>query len=118
MHKGSTEGIKGRGDFSSSDDERGDRYEAGKRKQKTKKKHIQGRKFVIHPNDLGATESQLSNARKGNTTTILLDDSKTEREIREELVEKLPQLVGKSWDFLMVLLQVIKMPTTQKCLLC
>lgn len=112
MHKGSTEGIKGGGDFSSSDDERGGRYKDEKRKRRNKKKHIPGRKFVIHHNDLGATRSELCTAHKGNSTTIALDDSKTEREIRVELVEKLPQLVGKRWDFLMILLQVIKMPIT------
>ena len=112
MHKGSTEGIKGGGDFSSSDDERGGRYKDEKRKRRTKKKHIPGRKFVIHHNNLGATRSELCTAHKGNSTTIPLDDSKTEREIRVELVEKLPQLVGKRWDFLMILLQVIKMPIT------
>lgn len=112
MHKRSTEGIKDRSDFSSTDDERGGRYKAGKRKRRTKKKLIQSRKFVIHPNDLGATKSELCTARKGNSTTIALDDSKTERDIREELVEKLPQLLGKRWDFIMILLRVIKMPIT------
>lgn len=100
MHKGSTEGIKGGGDFSSSDDERGGRYKDEKRKRRTKKKHIPGRKFVIHHNNLGATRSELCTAHKGNSTTIPLDDSKTERDIREELVEKLPQLVGKRFKFL------------------
>ena len=112
MHKGSTEGIKGRGGFSSADDERGDCYKERRTQRRTKKKHIKDQKFVIHPNDLGATQSELCTARKGNSTTIALDDSKTEREIREQLVEKLPQLVGKRWDFLVILPQVIKMPIT------
>lgn len=65
-----------------------------KRKQRApKKKHIKDQKFVIHPDDLCATFSQLCTARK-HSTTIALDDCKSEGDIRVTLMEKLPQLNG------------------------
>ena len=60
-----------------------------------RKKFIKEQRFVIHPNNLCATLSELHEARKRNSTTIPLDDNKREIEIRTCLVEKLPQLKEK-----------------------
>lgn len=65
-----------------------------KRKRRApKKKHIKDQKFVIHPVDLYATLSELHRARK-HSTTIALDDCKSEEDIRVTLMENLPQLRG------------------------
>ena len=80
----------------SEDEGRG--VELGKRKRKPRnKKHIQEKRFVIHPDSLRATRSELYQAQRDITgcTTIPIDDSKSEREIRAILVEKLPKLQGK-----------------------
>ena len=73
--------------------------EMGKRKRKKqKKKHIQEKRFVIHPENLcGTTRSELYQAQTNinGCTTIPIDDSKSEREIRDILVAKLPKLEGK-----------------------
>lgn len=67
----------------------------GKRKRRApKKKHIKEQKFVILPDDLCATLSELHMTRKHQSTTIALDDCKSEGEIRVTLLEKLPQLRG------------------------
>ena len=73
--------------------------ELGKRKRKPRiKKHIQEKRFVIHPDNLcGTTRSELYQAQTNinGCTTIPIDDSKSEREIRDILVAKLPKLEGK-----------------------
>lgn len=73
--------------------------EMGKRKRKPRiKKHIQEKRFVIHPENLcGTTRSELYQAQTNinGCTTIPIDDSKSEREIRDILVAKLPKLEGK-----------------------
>lgn len=93
---------RGRGGASSyqstgSEDE-GREVELGKRKRKPRnKKHIQEKRFVIHPGNLCTTRSELCQAQRdiNGCTTIPIHDSKSEREIRETLVEKLPKLRGK-----------------------
>ena len=93
---------KKRGDSASnqssgSGDEAGG-LELGKRKRSSRtKKHIWEQRFVIHPDDLRATLSQLSLAQRSTTdcTTIPIYDGKSEREVRESLVEKLPKLEGQ-----------------------
>lgn len=72
--------------------------ELGKRKRKPRnKKHIQEKRFVIHPDSLCATRSELYQAQTNinGCTTIPIENSKSEREIREYLVAKLPKLEGK-----------------------
>jgi len=81
----------------SEDEGRG--VELGKRKRKPRnKKHIQEKRFVIHPDNLcGTTRSELYQAQTNvnGCTTIPIDDSKSEREMRDILVAKLPKLEGK-----------------------
>jgi len=81
----------------SEDEGRG--VELGKRKRKPRnKKHIQEKRFVIHPDSLrGTTRSELYQAQTNidGCTTIPIDDTKPEREIRDILVAKLPKLEGK-----------------------
>lgn len=81
----------------SEDEERG--VELGKRKRKPRiKKHIQEKRFVIHPDNLcGTTRSELYQAQTNinGCTTILIDDSKSEREIRDILEANLQKLAGK-----------------------
>ena len=92
---------RGRGQCAAStgseDEERG--VELGKRKRKPRiKKHIQEKRFVIHPDNLcGTTRSELCQAQRdiNSCTTIPIDDSKSEKEIRDILVAKLPKLEGK-----------------------
>jgi len=83
---------------STGSEDEGREVELGKRKRKPRnKKHIQEQRFVIHPDSLYATRSELYQAQTDITccTTIPIDDSKSEREIREILVAKLPKLHGK-----------------------
>ena len=81
----------------SEDEARG--VELGKRKRKPRvKKHIQEKKFVIHPGNLcGTTRSELYQAQTNinDCASIPIDDSQSEREIRNTLVAQLPKLEGQ-----------------------
>lgn len=83
---------------SSGSQDEGRGLELGKRKRSSRtKKHIWEQRFVIHPDDLCATLSELNKAQRSasDCTAIFIYDGKTEREVRESLVEKLPKLEGK-----------------------
>ena len=74
------------------------RRELGKTKlSPRRKKRIWEQRFVIHPDDLRATLSELSQVTKSTSdcTTIQMNDDTSEREIRESVVENLPKLEGK-----------------------
>lgn len=93
---------RGRGDApsyqSTGSEDEGPEVELGKRKRKPRnKKHIQEKRFVIHPGNLYATRAELCQAQRdiNGCTTIPIDGTKSEREIREILVAKLPKLHGR-----------------------
>lgn len=97
----STMSSGGRGQCAAStgSEDEGRGVELGKRKRKPRtKRHIQEKRFVIHPDNLcGTTRSELYQAQTNinDCTTIPIDDRKSEREIRDILVAKLPKLEGK-----------------------
>jgi len=83
---------------STGSEDEGRKVELGKRKRKPRnKKRILEKRFVIHPDNLRTTRSELCQAQRDTNgcTTIPIDGTKSEREIREILVEKLPKLHGK-----------------------
>ena len=96
MSNKSTRVSAGARNQNSSSEDEGGSYNGGKRRRKPKV-HIKEQKFVIHPNNLRATRSELCEAQRSpsSSTTIPLGDSKSEREIRACLTENLPQLKGK-----------------------
>lgn len=100
----STMSSGGRGQCAAStgSEDEGRGVELGKRKRKPRtKRHIQEKRFVIHPDNLcGTTRSELYQAQTNinDCTTIPIDDRKSEREIRDILVAKLPKLEGKRFQ--------------------
>jgi len=88
------------GNNSSSSDYEEDGCNARKRKRgPAKKKRIKYQKFVIHSDNLNATLSELSIARRRSavrrsTEIPIHDDSMSEEDVRSALEEGLPQLKG------------------------